>query len=131
MRLRPYKPEDASMSNDWRKARKVPAVPEEALPKTGSVCLRDDGTPIAMAWLYLTNSKMTYFAWPVTSPQAAPREAKEALTLLIVELHTLARVLGFSIIFSTSTSRGLTKLLLQSGMHIAGEKHDMLSMEVK
>jgi hypothetical protein len=87
-------------------------------------------SPIAMCWLYLSNSKLAYLAWPVTRPGLSPRTSHQALGLIFVELIGLAHALGFKSIISTSESKGLTKLLKRHGMLATGTAHAILSMGV-
>lgn len=127
MRVRASTSLDKEISNEWRAVHGVPELPVEALPETGVVCERADGSKmIAMVWIYITNSKMAYVAWPVSNPQSKPREAYEALTLAVTELTSLARGLKVSYLVSTSSSRGLSKLLVQCGFGFSGGKHDLL-----
>jgi hypothetical protein len=131
MRTRSIIPEDIDLTNAWRRVRGVNALPREALPDVGLMALRDDGTPLAGAWLYLTNAQFAYLAWPVTNPQASLRESNEALERITRELLDLARSLGLRYVVSTSASRGLTKLLVRCGMTVEPRDHDMLTMEVE
>lgn len=131
MKLRSVQLSDSTLSNVWRIARGVPVVPEGALPPTGYVACREDGFPLAAMWLYLSNSKLAYLAWPVTNPEAGVREASEALKLLFAQLCLTALDAGATYVVATSASRGLTKLLVDCGMKEAPKEHALLSLEIK
>ena len=131
MRVRAVQPSDFEIANRWRRARRVPELDDSIMPKTGSACLDSAGEPIAFAWLYLSNSKLGYLAWPVTKPRLNPRVAHEALTLVVTELCGLAKALGIRSIMSTVASRGLQRLLASHGFLVTGGKHVMMSKGVE
>ena len=128
MNIRTVLSQDVELSNLWRKARSVPELPADSLPSTGAVC-EHDGRTLAMAWLYLSNSKLAYVAWPVTLPGLSPRLAKEALTLVLTQLIGMAKSLGFTFIITTAESKGLIRLFKQLGMLETGQAHAILTMK--
>lgn len=131
MRVRAATSLDAQIAVGWRVAHGEAAIPESALPTTGAVCEHGEpDEPIASMWLYLTNSTMAYLAWPTTRPGLRPRVASEALTLLATELIALARSLGVQFIISTSSSRGLTKLLRRCGLE-QRSPHDFMILPLE
>lgn len=128
--LRKVTLQDAEEANVWRTAHNSTWVDPIALPQTGGVVEDADGKSLGMVWLYITNSKMFYLAWAVTRPGIAPRLAHQALKHGCEGMITLARQLGAHYVISTSSSRGLSKLLVECGLEKQPLSHDLLVMEV-
>lgn len=128
MIIRPTSTTDCLLGNAWRALHKVPQVPLEALPPTGCVAWLGE-EPLAMAWLYFSNSKLAYLAWPVAKPGLAARKSRSALEACFRQLIALAREAGASFIVTTASHRGLTRLLASLGMK-QGTEHTILTMEV-
>ncbi len=129
MKVRKVWAEDLPQANHWRRQRGVPELQADALPETGCVA-SEGGQTLAMVWLYISNSKLAYLAWPVTRPGISPRKASQALKACFQQLISLARALGMRYLVSTSSSRGLTRLLVKSGFETENLPHDYLTMEV-
>lgn len=130
LRVRKTTAADVALSNEWRLRHKVPDLQPDALPPTGVVCVEGEN-PLAMAWLYISNSKLAYLAWPVTAPGLGPRKARQALRLACKHQVDLALVLGIKYIVATSSSRGLSKIFEECGLIKGPLSHDLLTMEVR
>lgn len=62
--------EDFTYIGDWFKNRKWPMPPVKGiLPKTGYVA-EHNGNPVAVGWVYLTNSSMAFIEWTATNPKS-------------------------------------------------------------
>lgn len=129
MNIRPVKPQDITMANDWRRLHGVPELPEDAHPGSGYVAESQNGTPLAMGWLYYSNSRLAYLAWPIVNPGFPKRPTHKALRLVIEKLVALARATEVKYLVSTSAHRGLTRMMLELGMRTYGP-HELLTMEV-
>lgn len=130
MRLQTVSPETNEIANSWRSARGISEIPPETLSAEGQMAFRDDGRPIACAWLYIDGG-FGYLAWSVTNPEATPREAHRGLELVARELIARGQKRGVRYIVAMSAYRGLTKLLVRCGMTLEPKSHDILSLEVR
>jgi hypothetical protein len=125
MKVRAYTPADYGQLADWWVGRGHAVVVSQALPETGAVAELPDGTLVAAAFLYLTNTSLAYLAWVVTNPDVRPRKfAYVGVNSVITHLVELAQQLDYQTVISTSNSRGLSRILKKAGMVDAG-KHDL------
>ena len=125
MKVRAFEKEDYGTVCNWWIGHGHARIAYEALPKTGGVAVLSNGLPVAAAFLYLTNTSLSYLAWVVTDPTCAPRTAHRGVTDVIAHLVELSYQLDFQTVISTSNSKGLSRILKKSGMNDAG-KHDLL-----
>lgn len=131
MRIRAYVRSDYGQLVDFWVGHGHAVVVSQALPETGAVCVLPDGTIVAAAFLYLTNTSLAYLAWMVTNPDVRPKKLVHAgVTGVITHLVELAQQLDYQTVISTSNSRGLSRILKKSGMTDAG-KHDLFVRERK
>lgn len=100
-----------------------------SLPNTGAVALREDGTPVCMAWLFLSNSKVANIGYSVANPECKPKEVAEGLSLVYFELEKVARHLGFIELWTFSSKKGLTKRFKRNGFQSV-IPHDFLVKEL-
>ncbi len=83
MIVRKVEDTDIPEISDWFKSIKwdLPAV-DGALPKEGYVAEKN-GSLVACAWLYLTNSSVAFIQWTNTNPLATESDQAEGLSLII------------------------------------------------
>lgn len=68
--VRDINDDDLVTVSEWFARRKWPVPPSPAiLPKTGYVAERN-GEPVAVAWLYITNSSLGLVEWSATDPES-------------------------------------------------------------
>lgn len=91
----------------WLKAHEWPVLPREALPSRGYLAFDQnaDGSlsserPLAMAWLYDTDSTICWLEWFATNPSVSRELKIEALEQLVDQVASVAKNLGFKTIFS-------------------------------
>ena len=90
MIIRPITHEDMVEVSDWFSRRKWPMPPVEAiLPKTGFLAISDNGTKLAVAWLYLTNSSLAFLEWTATNPDE-PMQGMRALNRLFQHVKDIS-----------------------------------------
>lgn len=103
---------------DWWVKHKWHPIPKEALPHIGIVVKKDD-VSICAGFLYRTDSCI---AWPemfVSNPNYRDKKNRDAaLTLLIDQLVSIAKDLGFLVCFASVTNQSLVKRLVNAGFKI-------------
>lgn len=97
----------------WRKHRGV-SVDINAISPVGLVAYAGED-PLAIAWLFLSNSKLAQIGWPVTNPDSPLAMKSEAVELLIEALGLLAKNCGYKRLITFSSSNGLTRKFEKQG----------------
>jgi hypothetical protein len=122
----------------WWEARGNVCLPADVLPPTGSVAMVR-GKPVAACFIWLTNAKAAYLAFPVNAPELSPRTAYRAVGLAIEDCVRIAREAGCEMIWAATSSRSIDRLydrcgLTRSSPHTnffmlldQGMSHDMLT----
>jgi hypothetical protein len=93
----------------WWKLWKWPVMSKDMLPLNGcgGLMVYKDEQPIAAGFLYLSNSKVAWLDWIISSPSYKEKDRREALELLISSLEEVARQQDYSIIISIARHKGL------------------------
>jgi len=87
-----------------------PVLPMRLLPRSGRVVLAG-GKPVAMAFLYQTDSGLSWMEY-VLSDKSSPKEVRgKALDLLITSIESLSKSLGFEAVFTSIVHPGLINRL--------------------
>jgi hypothetical protein len=82
--IREIRDEDFVEVSDWFAARKWQIPPSaKTLPETGYVAQKDDGTLLAVAWLYITNSDVGIVDWICSNPSAGMAQGLRSIVKLI------------------------------------------------
>jgi hypothetical protein len=92
----------------WWHSRQSVDFHERMLPDCGFVAYEQD-RPVAMAFLFTTNSKIAILGWPVSDPESDKQVRDKALNEVFKTLHFLARQKGFEIAWTTSGIPALQK----------------------
>lgn len=103
----------------WWKAESWPQVPLNHLPKYGVVISVDD-IPACAAWLYQTDSQISWLEWVVANPEVRREKRAAALDELVLTLKNMANRMGFETIFMTARSAPLISRM---------EKHGFISTD--
>lgn len=106
------------LAAEWWTRHKFGVLPVEFLPKNGLVIEADDGTPVCLGFLYLTDSAMAWIEYIVANPDAPITVRSDAVDLLIESLVNLSKTLGVGCLFTSTTLRGLTKRYEKQGFVI-------------
>lgn len=115
MNYRPYYADyDYSIVSEWWEQRDGAVVKPEWLSTLGIVAL-EEGEPVAMTWLYLSNSKMAQLGWTTTKPGLGNRKSYKAVKTLLEAAKMIARKSGVTYLHSMSNKSGLTKLMKKAG----------------
>ncbi len=93
----------------WWKIWQWPIMNKDMLPLDGcgGLMVYKNNTPIVAGFLYLSNSKVAWLDWIISSPTYKEEDRKEALELLISSLEEVAKQQGYSIIISIARHKGL------------------------
>jgi hypothetical protein len=106
----------------WWRARDADPLPAEALPATGSVVLQDE-VLIAAAFVYLTNARAGYVAFPVCAPELAPVRAARALAIALRSVVQIARAAGCLFLWSATENRLIDRLLTGQAGFVRSTPH--------
>lgn len=102
----------------WWVAHKWAPVPESALPTIGLVSFAD-GEPVAVAWLYQTDSTFSILEWMVSNPDYKNKEMRgKAIDSLIFALVNAAKNLGFTHIYTSTKAGKYMKRLQDQGFNL-------------
>ncbi len=103
--IKQYKPSFYQTAVNWWKGNNWPSIPEKDLPTLGFVSFYDE-TPVAVAWLYQTDSAYCLLEWMVSNPEFREKETRgKAIDGLLHAMLDAASKLGFTKVF-TSTRAG-------------------------
>lgn len=103
----------------WWESRQGVDFPLRMLPDIGRVAL-SNRQPIAMAFLYTTNSKVGWIGWPVSDPEASKELRSETLDIVLESLHEVAKAKGIELIWTTSGIPALQKRFEELG-YVVGD----------
>lgn len=116
MKPRPFDPEkDYDTVAAWWKghAWRVP-LPKSMFPTSGLII--DD---VCAAWLYVTDSYLSFLGWPVGNPEQSPRVIDRGLEIVIKELQLMAVERGSPYLSAYTNKTGLLKLYDRIGFQRA------------
>lgn len=116
-----FTPADYPMVAKWWKAHGWPVLPLEALPEGGGVIAYEGTTPLCAAWLYKTNSSISWMEWFISNPDAPKRCRSLGLDAVIAELDTRAKAQGFKIIHTSMRHPGLIRRMKSHGFIVVDE----------
>lgn len=102
----------------WWAEQKWPVLPLHQLPTTGVVVSIDDN-PAAATWIYKTDSSICWIEWIVANPEVRHEIRSNVLAVLLSSATTLAQVMGFTSIFTSSKHASLESRLSQHGFAAA------------
>lgn len=114
MTERAYENADYEIAHEWWRAHGRGHLEQYMLSPLGLV-VEDGGVPIAMGFVYFTNSFFSQLGWCVTKPGLGPKARTAALVRLYLSAENLARLHGYKAIQMLSDQPTLTKLALGCG----------------
>lgn len=94
----------------WWGFWKFPAPPIEFLPDN-MLCAYNKETPICIAFLYRTDSQISWLEFVVANNEASKADRANGIELVLSSAKILASALGFGSIFTTSKNQSLNKKL--------------------
>ena len=107
--FRPLKEEDYQTICAWWKWWRWPEIPREMLPDNGKsgFMIQKGETPIVSCFLFITNSKGAKLEWIVSNPKYKEKDRKQAIEMLINEVETICKNMGYKYIFSIGRNKHL------------------------
>lgn len=100
----------------WWEARGNVCLPVDVLPPTGCLAVSGDATPIAACFVWLTNARAAYLAFPVSAPGLESRTAHRAISRAIDGALRIARDAGCQMIWAATSSRSIDRLYDRAGL---------------
>ena len=110
--VRTVKIEDYKFINKWwlgwgeEHSPKLIDLPDRGL---GGVVVEKNGKPIAVNYIYLTNSNMAYLANAISDPNYKGRDRLEIGNVLIKECVRIAEAIGCEAVVTTTGNKGLLR----------------------
>lgn len=126
MDIRTAKHSDYKTLVEWWSFWRFPAPSQGSLPhynedSFNGVIVSKDNKDIASGFLYETNSNMCWIEFIVTNPKTTSEERNEGVLKVLEELSSVAKRLGFSIVFSSIKNQNLINKYIDCGF-IEGTK---------
>ena len=104
-----------SLIASWWKARDNECLPSDVLPPTASLVMQG-GKPVAACFIWLTNAKAAYLAFPFSAPELSAHAAYRAVGLAIDGAIAIAREAGCQMIWAATSSRSIDRLYDRAGL---------------
>lgn len=120
-----YNPDsDYKIAQKWWLQHNQSHIEHHFLPPTGAVFTKN-GQPIAMAWIYLSNSPIAQMSWVVTKPKLGPKTRYFAVRNLLDTCEAMAKNAGYKMIQMFSDRPGLSRIA-QISKYKMVRHHDFL-----
>lgn len=119
--IRPFAEADYQLACEWWKGHDWNPIPRAALPKTGRVALLL-GRPVAVGWIYQTDSVIAHLEWIVRDPSILPADAAAPLAALIDSLCSAARNFGAQLVYTTARNASLLAKLKDAGFEVMEDR---------
>jgi len=127
--IREFKETDYDLLSKWWEARGVFGASLDMLPPSGFVYL-DGGEPIAMVFLYITNSSVGFVEWLTTSPNRDLLTARTACDRLEQHLETIAFNFEIKHLLGWVRQGGMEKEAVRNGYHLGDHQVTHIYKEV-
>lgn len=118
--IREYTESDYDTAREWFLAWGWPVMGPTLFPNSGFVAEKD-GVPVAMVWLYLTNSAWGVMEWLVRNPKADKEVARQALPLLVEKVKETSWGVGIEVIFTSVQHPNVIKLYKDLGFDLGDQ----------
>lgn len=93
---------------------------KDLLPEngTGGYIVEKNGKAVVAGFLYTTNSKACWIEWVVSDKKYRGKDRKQAITMLIQGIESVAKASGFSVVFSIGRNKGLIESFEDLGYNV-------------
>ncbi|MAN60861.1 MAG: hypothetical protein CMI60_02835 [Parvibaculum sp.] len=88
----------------------------------GGVVVEKNNIPIAVNYIYLTNSNMAYLANAISNPNYKGKDRMQIIQVLLDECVRRAKSLGCTFIWCTSNERGVIERCKKSGFVVVDQQ---------
>lgn len=113
MSIRLFNLSDYEMLSSWWKQHEWPSIPLSFLPKIGIIV----GDCVA-GFIYSTDSKICWLEFIISDPKCEQKKRQDALNLLIQEASNTAKDLGYEVIFTSVSHKGLIEKYKNNGFKV-------------
>lgn len=126
MIVRRFEPTDHQTFCLWMNTRKMGGIERDALPETGFVA-EHDGVPVAMSFVYQTDSLAAIMGWTATDPslKIGIKTRGHGVRLVIKACTDQCKQWGMKHVFHFSSSHGLTSSLKKQGFLVSALNHSL------
>lgn len=101
----------------WLAGHNFPEINQQILPENVFVCYEDD-VPIYCIWVYFTDSKLCWIAWPASNKNVNYKRKENGLRFLMETVSKYCKKKKIQIILTTSGTESIIEPLLKSGFEI-------------
>jgi hypothetical protein len=117
--IRPFRTEDYKLLCEWWLEWEWPAMPLEALPKTGFVALSPSEVPQAMAFMYHTDSNIAWMEWVTGNPNSSREDRGNAVNRVVQEVLDEAKKGHYRMVFTSVNHPKLLERLKTNGFVVS------------
>ena len=127
--IRKIELEDYEYINKWWVEQGFDALHTDILPMDGlGGIIIEKEKPIAVAYLYLTNSKMGYVDNLITDPNYKSKDRFDIILKLIMTCEKMAKKAGCLEIWAITNSKGVIKRCEELKYNISKNNHAIISI---
>ncbi len=98
----------------WLKEHNFPIIDRSVLPENVFVCYKE-GIPVYCFWLYLTDSKLAWLAWPASDKYIDYKHKEGGLEFLVNHISRFCQENKITTMFTTSNTDSIINPLLNNG----------------
>lgn len=124
MKARKFTGEDYPIVSEWYVAHGWPSAPHVGMLSSTGLIVEDETGPLAVGFIYLTNSAIGFLEWIATRPKMGAKALK-ALKFLFDEIKERCREMGIRVLHSFSDDKTLKIFTKLGGFH-ATEKATLM-----
>ena len=127
--IRKIELEDYEYINKWWVEQGFVALDKSILPMNGlGGIIIEKSKPIAVGYLYLTNSKMGYIDNLIADPNYKSKDRFDIIIKLIQACRQMAEELGILDIWAITKSKGILQRCKTLGYNITDSDHAIISI---
>ena len=128
LNIRKIEEKDYEFINKWWQEVQLDTISREILPMNGlGGLIIEKEKPIAVSYLYLTNSKVAYVDNLIVNPSYNNKDRFKVVSTLIEACARLAKQTGCIYIWAMSNSRGVLQRCKNLGAKISEEKYKVIT----
>lgn len=124
MEVRSFKIEDYDMLCEWWKAWGWTPPPADFLPSSGFV-VESNGSCVCAGFAYLTNSKVGWSEFIISSKDYKEDDRSECLDLLIDTINIFLKQMNYKYVFTSVKHKGLIDRYKKHGFALNDECVEM------
>lgn len=94
----------------WWDGHNMPHVSPSILPNNTFI-VYNNSKPIYSMCFYNTDSNLAWVGWQLSNPEVNKEDKKGCFSFLFTEVEKYARMVGYQVIFTTSNTPSVVKIL--------------------